>query len=182
MKKGKVVIISGNKRAGKTTLTIKLHKEYGFNFYNFDTLTDSLEEVHNNLEGDYYYVKLLTEMTRFALEFAENYGVSTVFEYIDFMPESMANFKYKDKAEIYYLANLDATEDNIRDDMKRYSKPYDWPSYCTEADIERNVKFILNFNEELIRECKKYDFKLINTSRGENREKILSEIAAKIGK
>ena len=49
MKKGNVVIISGNKRAEKTTLTIKLHKELGFNFYNFDTLTDSIEEVHSNL-------------------------------------------------------------------------------------------------------------------------------------
>lgn len=182
MKKGKVVIISGNKRAGKTTLTMKLHKDYGFNFYNFDSLADSLEEVHKNLEGDYYYVKLLTEMTGFALEFAENYGVDTVFEYIDFTPELLSNFKYKDKVEIYYLANLDATEENIREDMKKYSKSFDWPSYCSNEDIERNVKFILKYNQELIEECNKYGFELINTSRGDAREKILTDLAYNISK
>lgn len=180
MKKGKVVIISGNKRAGKTTLTIKLHKELGFNFYNFDTLTDSIEEVHSNLEGDPYYIKLLEEMVKFALEFAENYGVNSVFEYIDFTPELMANFKYKEQVEIYYLANLEANKDNIREDMKKYSKPFDWPAYCSEEDVERNVKFILKFNEELVNECKKYGFNLINTKRGEERSKVLNELTKQI--
>lgn len=36
MKTGKVVIIAGNKRAGKTTLTMKLHQKYNFNYYNFE--------------------------------------------------------------------------------------------------------------------------------------------------
>ena len=59
MEKGKIIIIGGNKRAGKTTLSIKLHKELGFNYYNFDSITDAKEEVHTNLEGDHYYIKLL---------------------------------------------------------------------------------------------------------------------------
>ena len=42
--------------------------------------------------------------------------------------------------------------------MKKYSKPFDWPTYCSEEDVERNVKFILKFNEELVNECKKYGF------------------------
>lgn len=125
-------------------------------------------------------MKLLTEMTSFALEFAENYGVNTVFEFIDFTPELMSNFKYKDKVEIYYLANLEATEENIREDMRQYSKSYDWPSYCSSEDIERNVKFILNYNKELIEECNKYGFELINTSRGENREQILNNLVERI--
>jgi deoxyadenosine/deoxycytidine kinase len=181
MKKGKVVIISGNKRAGKTTLSIKLHKEYGFNFHNFDSLADSIESVHDNLEGDPYYVKLLEEMVGFALDFAENYGVDSVFEFIDFNPDLLANFKYLDKVEIYYLANLDATIDNIREDMVKYSKPFDWPLTCSQEDIERNVKFILNRNKELSVECQKYGFVLVNTGRGEDREKVLNELAMFIG-
>jgi deoxyadenosine/deoxycytidine kinase len=50
MNKGKVIIIGGNKRAGKTTLTMKLHKEYNFNYYNFDMLLDSLEESFQVLQ------------------------------------------------------------------------------------------------------------------------------------
>ena len=186
MRTGKVVIISGNKRAGKTTLTIKLHKELGFNFYNFDSLADSMEAVHNNLEGDPYYVKLLEEMVFFALEFAQNYGVSSVFEYIDFNPELMAQFKYKEEVQIYYLANLDATLENIREDMSKYSESFDWPSYCSQEDIERNVRFILDKNKSLIEDCKKYGFTLINTGRGEDRgvvlDKLVQVIASDISK
>lgn len=182
MKKGKIVIISGNKRAGKTTLTMKLHQKLGFNFYNFDSITDSLEEVHTNLEGDPYYIKFLEEMVGYALEFAKNYGISSVFEYIDFTPELMKSFKYINQVEIYYLANLDATIDNIRDDLKKYSKPYDWPSYCSEEDLERNIKFILSTNEKLIKDCKKYNFKLINTKRAKEREKVLNDLTKIIGK
>ena len=165
MEKGKIIIIGGNKRAGKTTLSIKLHKELGFNFYNFDSITDAMEEVHSNLEGDPYYIKLLEEMVEFALKFADNYGISSVFEYIDFDPKLLANFKYRDKVEIYYLANLDATIDNIREDLLKYSAPYDWPSYCSEEDMDRNIRFILNKNRELVDECQKYGFTLINTKR-----------------
>ena len=64
--------------------------------------------------------------------------------------------------------------------MKKYSKPFDWPTYCSEEDIEINVKFILSFNEELVSECKKYGFNLINTKRGEERSKVLKELAKQI--
>lgn len=64
--------------------------------------------------------------------------------------------------------------------MKKYSKPFDWPAYCSKEDVERNVKFILKFNEELVNECKKYGFNLINTKRGEERNKVINELAKQI--
>ena len=36
MNKGKVVFLGGNKRVGKSILAHKLHKEAGYNYYNFD--------------------------------------------------------------------------------------------------------------------------------------------------
>ena len=92
------------------------------------------------------------------------------------MPSGMDKFKYKDDIEVYYLANLDATEENIKPDFKKYSMDYDWPSYVSDEDIERNVKFILERNELLKKECKKYGYKLINTSREENRDKVINEL------
>ena len=65
--------------------------------------------------------------------------------------------------------------------MKEYSKPFDWPSYVSTADIERNVKEIINKNELLLKDCKKYGFELINTSRGDKRDSILNELAERIG-
>ena len=171
MKNGKVVIIAGNKRAGKTTLTMKLHQKYNFNYYNFDMLLDSLEESFRVLQdhNDDKYVTLLNEMVKRSLDDAKNYGVSTMFE-------------YKDKVEIYFLANLDADETNIREDMKKYSKPFDWPAYVGVEDIERNVREILEKNELLKNDCQKYGFNLINTSREDRREAILDQLVEEIRK
>ena len=91
-------------------------------------------------------------------------------------------FEYKDKVEIYFLANLDADDTNIREDMKKYSKPFDWPAYVGVEDIERNVKEILEKNELLKNDCQKYGFNLINTSREDRREVILDQLVEEIKK
>ncbi len=181
MNKGKVIIIGGNKRAGKTTLTMKLHKEYNFNYYNYDMLLDSLEDSFQVLQdqNDEKYIKLLEEMVKRSLDEANNYGISTVYEYI-FTPKQLQNFKYRKDVQIYFLANLDANEDNIREDLLKYSKNYDWPSYVSDEDIERNINYILKHNNILVEDCKKYGFELINTSRDNNRNIVLDNLVNKI--
>ncbi|MDE6141953.1 MAG: hypothetical protein K2G03_05060 [Bacilli bacterium] len=106
---------------------------------------------------------------------AKNYGINSVYEYI-FTPKELANFKYRNDVQIIFLANLDANIANIESDLKNYSKSYDWPSFVSDEDIKRNIKWILEQNEELLTECKEYHFNLINTSRGQNRDKIISNI------
>ncbi len=179
----KVIIIGGNKRAGKTTLTMKLHNEHNYNYFNYDMLLDSLEESFKELQdhNDDKYIKLLEEMVKRSLDDAKNYGVSTVYEYI-FTPEQLSDFKYKDQVDIYFLANLDANIDNIESDLKKYSKSYDWPSWASKNDMERNIRYILDTNDMLKEKCETYGFKLINTSRGENRDKVLNELVNKIVK
>ena len=179
--KGKIVIICGNKRAGKTTLAILLHKKYNFNYYNFDMLLDSLEETFVKLDDndEKKYLKLLENMVASSLEDAKNYRVNTVYDYI-FSPQDLADFKYKNQVEIYFLANLDANLKNIKEDLLKYSETYDWPSYATEEDLTRNIKYILNNNDILKDQCQKYNFVLINTSRGEKRNQILEQLAFNI--
>ena len=183
MSKGKVVIICGNKRAGKTTVAMKLHKKYNFNYFNYDMLLDSLEASFDVLQdhNDDKYVTLLEEMVKRSLDDANNYSVSTVYEYI-FNPHQLRNFKYKKQVQIYFLANLDANIDNIETDLKKYSKSYDWPSWASKNDMQRNIRYILDTNDMLQEECKNYGFKLINTSRGEERDKVLNDLVEKIVK
>lgn len=181
MKKGKIVIVCGNKRAGKTTLCTRLQKGYGFNYISLDKLLDSLEETFPILHGsrDTKYVALLENLVKRDLEDAKNYGISTCYDYV-FSPKELKKFKYRDDVRIIFLANLDANSDNILSDMKKYSKSYDWPSYASKSDIDRNIKSILEYNEELKEDAPKYNFELFNTSRGENRDKIIDEIIANL--
>lgn len=174
---GKVIIIGGNKRAGKTTLSNLLHKKYNFNQYNFDMILDSLEITFKDLEdgNDDKYIELLDNMINRSLEDAKNYGINTLYEYI-FTPKQISKLKNKNNIKIYFLANLDANEDNIESDMMKYSKSYDWPVTTTKEDVKRNINYILERNELLKEECKKYNFRLVNTSREDNRNKILNDL------
>ena len=139
MKKGKVILISGNKRAGKTTFCVKLHKELGFNYYNFDNIMDAIEEEFDvDCVDDKHYYSFLDSFLEFSLAQAENYGINTVIDTIFYMPSGLSNFKYTKDIDVYYLANLDANLDNIRSDFKEYSKHYDWPSYVEEKDDNPN--------------------------------------------
>ena len=178
---GKVVILAGNKRAGKSTLALLLHKKYNYNYINFDYLLDSIESTFSELEdgNDDKYIKLLEEMVKRSLEDSNNYNISTVYDYI-FTPKQLSDFKYRNDVEIYFLANLDANGLNIKEDLINYSKKFDWPSTATDMDLERNIKFILNTNISLIEETKKYNFKLINTSREDSRDKIIKLLAETI--
>ena len=45
------------------------------------------------------------------------------------------------------------------------------------VEMVLKAKEIMGINEMLIKECPKYDFTLINTSRGDNREIVLTELA-----
>ena len=98
MEKGKVIFIGGNKRAGKTTLSIKLHKEAGYNYYDMDMLLDALENgipsvSHPGVLDSEYYMKYFENLVERALNDAKNYGVNSVFNYIDFTPKYMTDFK-----------------------------------------------------------------------------------------
>ena len=61
-------------------------------------------------------------------------------------------------------------------EISRYSKSYDWPVTTTKEDVKRNINYILERNELLKEECKKYNFRLVNTSREDNRNKILNDL------
>lgn len=183
MKTGKVILIGGSKRAGKTTLAMMLHKRAGFNYLNFDHLEDAIDVGINKTDGwndGEYFKGFLEEMIDYSLEDAKNYGINTVIDTYMYNPDLIDKLKNKNEIEIYYLACLDCTEEELRVNLKKYSASYDWPSYCTEEQFENNIKDIIARNEFLKEECKKYKMNLINTSNGQQRVKILNELVCEI--
>ena len=105
--------------------------------------------------------------------------LSSAYEIADYFiakGKPIYQLKNKNNIKIYFLANLDANEDNIESDMMKYSKSYDWPVTTTKEDVKRNINYILERNELLKEECKKYNFRLVNTSREDNRNKILNDL------
>ena len=179
---GKVVILTGNKRAGKTTLANKLNKEYNFTHLNMDQILDAVDYVcdKKNLKHFIDCYDFLEKLVAFAVDNAKNYGENTVIEYI---------FKISDVKKIQekynvlaYALYTDTDEKNLRKILKKYSKEFDWPILVGENDFNRNIKEILDLNERLKEECVNSKIKLIDTSYGKNRDVIIDNLSKEIGK
>ncbi len=183
MKTGKVILIGGSKRAGKTTLSMMLHRRMGFNYLNFDHLEDAIDVGINKSDswndGD-YFKGFLKQMIGYSLEDAKNYGINTVLDTYMYNPNIINDLSNRNDIEVYFLADLDSNEEELRINLKKYSKSYDWPSYCTDEQFEDNIKDILARNEYLKEECSKYNIELFNTSYGDKRNNNLEVLYRRI--
>lgn len=179
---GKVVILGGNARSGKSTLAYKLIK-CGFNRISFDDLYDSIEEGLNirvdELSKDVQN-KFFESIVNKALEEANNNDVNTVIDMFDFLPEDIDKLENKKNVEVYFLAYPDFSIDEIKYNVIHYAKSTDWIANVDDDYLDSCVKKFYERNELLVRECKKYDMKLIDTSTGEERYKVLDELLARI--
>lgn len=178
---GKVAILTGNKRAGKTTLANKLNKEYNFTHINMDQILDAVDYAcdEKNIPHFIDCYSFLEKLVDFACQNANNYGENTVIEYI-FKISDIKRLQEKYNVCAYALYT-DTDEKNLRKILKKYSKEFDWPFYVGDDDFNRNIKEILELNKRLKEECINSKIKLIDTSYGKNRDEIIKNLSQEIG-
>ncbi|MCL2774237.1 MAG: hypothetical protein FWD71_12925 [Oscillospiraceae bacterium] len=168
-KKGKVLIIGGCPRAGKTTLAVKLVKSgKGFS----KTSGDHLGDV---FLSDSERVKTLVESL---LEDAEVYRINAVFDYYpdNFTLDDIEKLPFKNKLDMYFLGFPDISVEEIKYNIKHYAKPTDWIYGVEEDYLEVVAKRIYNFNIKLKKYCEKYNYRFINTGVGEEKVVILNSL------
>ena len=180
MNKGKVVILIGTKRAGKTTTAVKLNKEYGWNYLEFDHLLDSLDKViditnKKNSEFDFF-----ESTVNFQLDDANNYGINTVIVVWDFKPAQLIKLKKFKEVKIFCLMPVSITKEILDETMVKYSKNYDWPLNATNDDLTRNKENIIEERNMYLEECPKYNIEIIDTSYYKDRNNKINELVNKI--
>lgn len=179
---GKVVILGGNARSGKSTLAYKLIK-CGFNRISFDDLYDSIEEGLNirvdELSKDVQN-KFFESIVNKAIDDANNNDVNIVIDMFDFLPEDINKLENKKKFEVYFLAYPGLGIDEIKYNVIHYAKSTDWIANVDDDYLDSCVKAFYERNEVLAEQCKKYNMELIDTSAGKKRDKVLDELLARI--
>ena len=165
-KSGKVIIIGGCPRTGKTTLSVRLVKSgLGFSKISGDFLGET------NIQN-FEFVKFLLEGL---VDEAKVYGISSIFDYCswDFTPIDMDKLPFKDKLDIYFFGFPDISTKEIRYYIKHYAAPTDWIYHVDDDYVDSVSKRIYAHNIELKEQCKQYNYRFINTGVGEERTVIL---------
>jgi hypothetical protein len=185
---GKVVIIGGTPRAGKTMLAIKLVR-YGFNRISFDNLSDAIQKGFPEVVIDdwtnqeicadrqFEFFKAIIES---AVNDAKIYGMNTVIDMYDFTPEYVSKLPNQNDIDVYFLAYPNKSIEEIQYTIKFFAKPVDWIAQVSEDYLGIVAKRCSQMNEKLVNQCKEYGYRLINTGVGDDRPKALERLFSKI--
>ena len=183
-KSGKVMLLGGCPRTGKTTLSVKLVKSgKGFSKISGDYLGEAVDvglKEHEKISvNKFEFIKLLLEKLLYD---AEVYGINSIFDYCsyDFTPEDIEKLEFKNKLEIYFFGFPDISVSEIRYNIKYYAKYADWISHVSDDYIEEVAKKIYAHNIVLKQQCEKYGYRFVNTGVGVEREAILNLLYGKI--
>lgn len=179
---GKVVILGGNARSGKSTLAYQLTKE-GFSRISFDNIYTAIEDglkISMDDVSDDKQFAFFESIVNKSIEEAEIEDVNTVIDMYDFLPKDIAALENKDKVEVYFLAYPNCSLESIKYNVVHYAKPTDWIAEVDEDYLDSCVERFYERNTMLVSECAKYGMNLIDTMDGENRDKVLNDLLNKI--
>lgn len=178
----KVVILGGNARSGKSTLSYKLIKE-GYNRISFDNIYSAIEEGLN-IKMDEFSRELkfsfFESIVNKSIEEAEIEGINTVIDMYDFLPIDIDRLKNKNKVKVYFLAYPGCSLEEIKFNVIHYAKVTDWIVQVNEEYLNLCVKRFYERNKMLVNECSKYGLKLIDTKSGKDRDMILNQLLNEI--
>ena len=179
---GKVVILGGNARSGKTTLAYKLQKQ-GFNRISFDLLNTYIEDGLNINFDDLSEEKkfnFFESVVNEAVSESENEDINIVIDMYDYLPKDIEKLSNNSKVEVYFLAYPECTKEEIKYNVVHYAKPTDWIAQVNEEYLNSCVDRFYERNKILVEECDKYDISLIDTKSGDKRNKIIEDLFNKI--
>ena len=181
---GKVVILGGNARSGKSTLAHMLSKE-NYTIVSLDiiqsVIEDSLNVKFDDLTSDQRF-SFFNSMVNEYVEESNNNEINIVIDMYDYLPEDISKLDNKDKVEVYFLAYPNQSKEEIKENVIKYAKPTDWIAQVDEEYLDSCVDRFYDRNEMLVNECKKYNMTLIDTKSGEDRYIVLNELFDEITK
>jgi len=189
MEKGRVIILGGCPRAGKTTLAVKLVKSgLGFSKISLDHLSGGLSKfseisITDWLDREKVAAKLLEfvqSLLGALLEDAAVYGINYIFDQYDFSPVDIEKLPFKDKLDVYFLGFPDISAEEIKYNIKHYAKPTDWIAGVDEEYLGVVAKRIYDYNIVLKEQCEKYSYRFVNTGVGEERDVVLDSLYEEI--
>lgn len=175
---GKVVILGGNARSGKSTLSFMLVKK-SFSRISLDNIEEIISNTFNidfdELSNEKKFM-LFENIVNISLDEAKNEDTNIVIDMYDYLPMDIDKLVRKDELEIYFLAYPNCNREQIKFNVINCSKPTDWIAQVNEEYLNSCVERFDDRNKMLVEECKKYNMNLIDTKDGEERNKVLNDL------
>lgn len=187
----KYIIISGVPRAGKSTISKRIAKEYGYQHISMDSVIAGIEKVFPetrvNTNADVDPVKNLefisSKIGPFIHEIMRSgeydecdYGV--VIDVYQLLPKDFIEYIGNLRCDIYYFLSSDVTTEERFQILKANDTPKDYTYFHSDEDNRKNCEEIVSISHYLKEQCILYQLPFIETSN--HREQVLNEFMEKL--
>jgi hypothetical protein len=186
--KGKVVILGGTPRSGKTTLALMLARR-GFSKLSFDIFNEAIEkglpevvieDYHDQESCARKLYPFFETIVGGAVDEARRFGLNTVIDMYDYTPEYVSRLPYLADVDVFFLAYPDFDVAEIRTNIRQYAQPEDWIAQVDEEYLTVVADRCDRVNQKLVKQCAEYGFRLVNTGAGGDRDRVLDQLYREI--
>lgn len=188
MNQGKVVILGGTPRSGKTSLAVMLAR-HGFSKLSFDHIGEALHEglpevvidrPHDQECSAEKLYRFFETLVGCAVSDARIYGLSTVIDMYDFTPEYVSKLPGMENLQVFFLGYPGFTVEEIAHNIRHYAEPTDWIAQVDEDYALEVAERCHAVNEKLVRQCRQYGYEFVDTGAGAKRGEVLGGLFNRI--
>ncbi|MBR3470064.1 MAG: hypothetical protein IKH28_10285, partial [Lachnospiraceae bacterium] len=183
------IIIAGVPRAGKSTVSHMLSKEFGYQHVSMDSIIAGFEKCFPETGVSTYCglssmdtLKLIsskmTPFVRAMLDSAEydEFEPGMVLDMYQLLPEDYEKYLRDANCEIVYLLTSDVTPQERFEIQKKYDTPKDYTFYKSDEELIEGANYIVEQSILMKKQCEKYGLTYYETAH--EREKAFKKILA----
>ncbi|MCI9141415.1 MAG: ATP-binding protein [Lachnospiraceae bacterium] len=180
------IIISGVPRAGKSTVSHLLSKQYGYQHISMDSIIAGFEKCFpetgvNTYSGlssmDTLHVisRKMAPFARAMLDSGEydEYEPGMVLDMYQLLPEDYMKYIHGANCEIFYFITSDVTPEERFAIQKKYDTEKDYTFYKSDEELREGAVYIVEQSILMKEQCLRYGLPYFETAR--NRERVIEE-------
>lgn len=176
----KNILIFGEPRSGKSTLTDMIFKKFGYQIIRSDCERNTLKEIFpdlninpkNAISNKSFQVYLKQLIFQYWRDGRDKIGI--VLEGCDTRPEDCNELFNDGNNIIIYLGAIDITPEDLAKNIKENDNEFDWSRNIPIEELIELSKNYIDRAKEYKEQCQKYGFLFVDTSK--NRKQVLEQI------
>ncbi|MDR2569078.1 MAG: hypothetical protein LBD23_02110 [Oscillospiraceae bacterium] len=180
------IIIAGVLRAGKSTISRRISKIFGYQHVSMDSINAGFESVFPelgiNTYADMSSLDILYNISRKIAPFIkammdsgeyDEFDRGMVLDVYQLLPEDYIKNPSKNNCEIFYFITSDVTPDERFLIQKKYDTENDYTFHYPDDQIREGCEYIVEQSLLMKEQCIKYRLPYYETAR--NRESVFSQ-------
>ncbi|MDE6580627.1 MAG: ATP-binding protein [Ruminiclostridium sp.] len=187
------IIIAGVPRAGKSTVSRRLSKQYGYQNISMDSIIAGFEKCFPETGVNTYSglssmdtLRLISgkmaPFVRVMLDSGEydEFEPGMVLDMYQLLPEDYMKYIHGANCEIVYLITSDVTPEERFSIQKKYDTEKDYTFYKSDEELREGAEYIVEQSIYIKEQCQKYGLPYIETAR--DREQTFQRFLQKFNK